>query len=53
MLWNFFGTRHGKGPHDNVGAVLMTHPQTPQETKGGFQSETTKEEKSWGMLSNS
>jgi hypothetical protein len=22
LLWSFFGTSHGKGPHDGVGAVL-------------------------------
>jgi hypothetical protein len=22
MLWNFFGSGHGKGPHDGVGAMV-------------------------------
>ena len=35
MTWNFFCSRHGKGEHDGVGAVIkraLTHEQLKQNS---------------------
>jgi hypothetical protein len=29
-MWSFFGTGHGKGPHDGAGVVLKRYIQTAQ-----------------------
>jgi hypothetical protein len=30
MLWIFFGSRHGKGPHDSVGTMIERFLQREQ-----------------------